>query len=132
MRLGQSHRVSPCFDTYHFTFAAPQSHPPGQMFKTRPEAKNTLRTNTGTLLSVAVFYLSEVAAAAYFLFGQMQALNPIQPRFTKLFNRQLLQPLNLRAFSSSPDDYTNQSRGGLPRFFSEELPASKASHLSFV
>ncbi|KAG5222155.1 ribosomal RNA small methyltransferase [Salix suchowensis] len=55
----------------------------------------------------------------------MQALNPIQPRFTKLFNRQLLKPLNVRAFSSSSDDYTNQSRGGLPRFFSEELPASK-------
>ncbi|KAJ6754868.1 RIBOSOMAL RNA SMALL SUBUNIT METHYLTRANSFERASE E [Salix purpurea] len=97
----------------------------GKCLKQNQRQKNTLRTNTGTLLSVAVFYLSEVAAAAYFLFGQMQALNPIQPRFTKLFNRQLLKPLNLRAFSSSPDDYTNQSRGGLPRFFSEELPASK-------
>ncbi|KAL3576213.1 hypothetical protein D5086_021496 [Populus alba] len=61
----------------------------------------------------------------------MQALNPLQPGFTKLFNRQLLKPLNLRAFSSSADDYSNQSRGGLPRFFSEELPASKAPYLSF-
>ncbi|KAL9367537.1 hypothetical protein Peur_038736 [Populus x canadensis] len=112
------------FFAYHSTLAAPQSHPPGRMFKNKTRGKNTLRTNPETLSSVAVFYLSKLAAA-YFLLGQMQALNPIQPGFTKLFNRQLLKPLNLRAFSSSSDDYSNQSRGGLPRFFSEELPASK-------
>ncbi|KAI9402588.1 hypothetical protein POPTR_001G290100v4 [Populus trichocarpa] len=106
-----------------------QLQPPSRILlaeclKTKTRGKNTLRTNPETLLSVAVFYLSKLAAA-YFLFGQMQALNPLQPGFTKLFNRQLLKPLNLRAFSSSSDDYSNQSRGGLPRFFSEELPASK-------
>jgi hypothetical protein len=113
-----------------------QLQPPSRILlaeclKTKTRGKNTLRTNPETLLSVAVFYLSKLAAA-YFLFGQMQALNPLQPGFTKLFNRQLLKPLNLRAFSSSSDDYSNQSRGGLPRFFCEELPASKAPYLSFV
>ncbi|KAL3538777.1 hypothetical protein ACH5RR_002143 [Cinchona calisaya] len=36
-------------------------------------------------------------------------------------------PLRLRAFSSSSSDrdYSNQSRGGLPRFYSDTLPSSK-------
>ncbi|KAE8728501.1 Detected protein of confused Function [Hibiscus syriacus] len=39
---------------------------------------------------------------------------------------QLIKPLNLRAFSSIPScEYSNQSRGALPRFFSETLPSSK-------
>ncbi|KAL0422512.1 UNVERIFIED_CONTAM: Ribosomal RNA small subunit methyltransferase E [Sesamum latifolium] len=47
------------------------------------------------------------------------------PRLFSLLNRSSLH-LNLRAFSSSSSDCTNQSRGGLPRFFSETLPPSKA------
>ncbi|KAK4438000.1 Ribosomal RNA small subunit methyltransferase E [Sesamum alatum] len=47
------------------------------------------------------------------------------PRLFSLLNRSSLH-LNLRAFSSSSSsDYSNQSRGGLPRFFSETLPPSK-------
>ncbi|KAL0365286.1 UNVERIFIED_CONTAM: Ribosomal RNA small subunit methyltransferase E [Sesamum angustifolium] len=46
-------------------------------------------------------------------------------RLFSLLNRSSLH-LNLRAFSSSSSDCTNQSRGGLPRFFSETLPPSKA------
>ncbi|KAG8368509.1 hypothetical protein BUALT_Bualt15G0053000 [Buddleja alternifolia] len=46
-----------------------------------------------------------------------------QPRLLSLSNSSSLR-LNLRAFSSS-SDYSNQSRGGLPRFFSETLPPSK-------
>ncbi|KAJ4824331.1 hypothetical protein Tsubulata_004292 [Turnera subulata] len=58
---------------------------------------------------------------------QMKALVTIRHRFPGLFTRSsLLKPSNLRAFSSSPLDYSNQSRGGLPRFFSETLPSSKA------
>ncbi|KDP44543.1 hypothetical protein JCGZ_16376 [Jatropha curcas] len=55
---------------------------------------------------------------------QMQALMPMRPRFAELLSRQWLKPLSFRAFSSS-SDYSNQSRGGLPRFFSEVLPSSK-------
>eukprot|EP00257_Ricinus_communis_P017998 XP_015576575.1 uncharacterized protein LOC8268930 isoform X2 [Ricinus communis] len=56
---------------------------------------------------------------------QMQALMiPIRPRFTELLTRQWLKPLSLRAYSSS-SEYSNQSRGGLPRFFCEILPSSK-------
>ncbi|XP_065872817.1 uncharacterized protein [Euphorbia lathyris] len=55
---------------------------------------------------------------------QMQGLIPIRPRFPQLFTRQWVKSFNLRAFSSS-SDYSDQSRGGLPRFFSEVLPSSK-------
>ncbi|WCJ18031.1 methyltransferase [Euphorbia peplus] len=58
----------------------------------------------------------------------MQALVPIRPGFLpQLFTRQQwVKSLSLRAFSSSKSsDYSDQSRGGLPRFFSELLPASK-------
>ncbi|KAG8650550.1 ribosomal RNA small subunit methyltransferase E isoform X1 [Manihot esculenta] len=54
----------------------------------------------------------------------MQVLLPMRPRFAELLTRQWLKPLSLRAFSSS-SDYSNQSRGGLPRFFSEVIPSSK-------
>ncbi|KAI7992091.1 Ribosomal RNA small subunit methyltransferase E [Camellia lanceoleosa] len=51
-------------------------------------------------------------------------------RFTDLvLNRPWLKASSLRLFSSSSSsslDYSNQSRGGLPRFFSEVLPPSKA------
>ncbi|GAY48771.1 hypothetical protein CUMW_114290 [Citrus unshiu] len=43
----------------------------------------------------------------------------VRPRFVQLLNRPSLKPLSLRAFSSSSSDYANQSRGGLPRFFSQ-------------
>ncbi|XP_011088047.1 uncharacterized protein LOC105169358 [Sesamum indicum] len=46
------------------------------------------------------------------------------PRLFSLLNRSSLH-LNFRAFSLSSSDCTNQSRGGLPRFFSETLPPSK-------
>lgn len=46
------------------------------------------------------------------------------PRLVNLFNRSCLITNSLRAFSSSA--YSNQSRGGLPRFYSDKLPPSKA------
>lgn len=53
------------------------------------------------------------------------------PRLITLLNGSSLH-LNLRAFSSSSaSGYGNQSRGGLPRFFSETLPPSKA-HSSLI
>uniref|UniRef100_A0A2P2P3V4 16S rRNA (uracil(1498)-N(3))-methyltransferase n=1 Tax=Rhizophora mucronata TaxID=61149 RepID=A0A2P2P3V4_RHIMU len=58
----------------------------------------------------------------------MQGLVTIRLRFADLLTRQWLKPSSLRAIaSSSPSasDYTDQSRGGLPRFFSEQLPTSK-------
>ncbi|XP_058007357.1 uncharacterized protein LOC110647208 [Hevea brasiliensis] len=55
---------------------------------------------------------------------QMQVLLPMRPCFAELLSRQWLKPSGLRAFSSS-SDYSKQSRGGLPRFFSEVLPSSK-------
>ncbi|KAB1207380.1 Ribosomal RNA small subunit methyltransferase E [Morella rubra] len=61
---------------------------------------------------------------------QMQTLVPTRPRFAEFLDRSLLRTLNLRALSSSSSDYANQSRGGLPRFFSEVLPPSKATFLS--
>ncbi|KAL7002918.1 16S rRNA (uracil(1498)-N(3))-methyltransferase [Sarracenia purpurea var. burkii] len=58
----------------------------------------------------------------------MTALVP-RLRFSDLWNRPWLNPSTRRAFSSSSSssssDYSNQSRGGLPRFFSEVLPSSK-------
>ncbi|KAL6494633.1 hypothetical protein OROGR_031433 [Orobanche gracilis] len=54
----------------------------------------------------------------------MQTLG-YNPRLIGILNRSSL-PLNLRAFSSSSSSgYSNQSRGGLPRFFSETLPTFK-------
>ncbi|KAL8060753.1 hypothetical protein ABFX02_02G045800 [Erythranthe guttata] len=57
----------------------------------------------------------------------MQTLG-CSPRLISLLNVSPLH-LNLRAFSSSSSssssDYANQSRGGLPRFFSETLPPCK-------
>lgn len=59
----------------------------------------------------------------------MQTLAPIRPRFARFLNLSpswcLRKTLGPRAFSSSSSDYSNQSRGGLPRFFSERLPISK-------
>lgn len=50
----------------------------------------------------------------------------VRPRFVQLVNRPSPKIFSLRAFSSSSSDYGNQSRGGLPRFFSEVFPSSKA------
>ncbi|ONH92006.1 hypothetical protein PRUPE_8G149200 [Prunus persica] len=61
----------------------------------------------------------------------MQTLTPIRPRFARLWSLNpsslSIRTLSPRAFSSSSSssDYSNQSRGGLPRFFSELLPTSK-------
>ncbi|XP_052175289.1 uncharacterized protein LOC127790051 isoform X2 [Diospyros lotus] len=50
-----------------------------------------------------------------------------RPRFPHILSRPWLKSSTLRAFSSlsTPPNYSNQSRGGLPRFFSEALPLSK-------
>lgn len=54
----------------------------------------------------------------------MQTLG-CNPRLISLLNRSTLH-FNLRTFSSSSSSaYSTQSRGGLPRFFSETLPTSK-------
>ncbi|TYH94127.1 hypothetical protein ES332_A12G019700v1 [Gossypium tomentosum] len=57
----------------------------------------------------------------------MQSLGPLRPRSTVLVKRPwLTKPFNWRALSSiPPPDYSIQSRGGLPRFFSETLPSFK-------
>ncbi|XP_057442880.1 uncharacterized protein LOC130734459 isoform X2 [Lotus japonicus] len=53
----------------------------------------------------------------------LQTLVPVTFRFV---NRSWLPSLCVRAFSSS-SEYGDQSRGGLPRFFSETLPPSKGN-----
>ncbi|CAH1445004.1 unnamed protein product [Lactuca virosa] len=53
----------------------------------------------------------------------MQALS-WSPRFAVVVNRSCRKTSSFRAFSS---DSSNQSRGGLPRFFSDVLPPSKGS-----
>lgn len=60
---------------------------------------------------------------------QMPTLAALRPRFAAPLNRSLLRTLCLRALSSSSSDYASQSLGGLPRFFSEVLPPSKAHTL---
>ncbi|KAL5788030.1 hypothetical protein ACOSP7_004979 [Xanthoceras sorbifolium] len=58
----------------------------------------------------------------------MQSLPAIRPRFVHLLNRpweKTASFTSVRAFSSSSSDEANQSRGGLPRFFSQVLPSSK-------
>ncbi|XP_031249105.1 uncharacterized protein LOC116106790 isoform X2 [Pistacia vera] len=51
----------------------------------------------------------------------MPSFAAVRPRFIQLVNR---PSFKIRAFSSS-SDYANQSRGALPRFFSQVLPSSK-------
>ncbi|XP_034681821.1 ribosomal RNA small subunit methyltransferase E isoform X1 [Vitis riparia] len=46
-------------------------------------------------------------------------------RFAELLQRSWRRSTALRSFSSSSSFYSDQSRGGLPRFFSEVLPPSK-------
>lgn len=62
--------------------------------------------------------------------SQTLGLGGVIPRFV---NRSWLRNLTVRAmaFSSSSSDYGDQSRGGLPRFYSETLPPSKALSSSF-
>ncbi|KAL8172271.1 hypothetical protein V2J09_024075 [Rumex salicifolius] len=50
---------------------------------------------------------------------QLQPLVRKTPNFPRLYSW-----LSIRASSSSSSDYSNQSRGGLPRFFSQSLPSS--------
>ncbi|KOM36198.1 hypothetical protein LR48_Vigan02g234800 [Vigna angularis] len=55
----------------------------------------------------------------------LQTLGGVTPRFV---NRSWLRNLTVRAMTfSSSSDYGDQSRGGLPRFYSEILPPSKGS-----
>ncbi|XP_030485756.1 uncharacterized protein LOC115702434 [Cannabis sativa] len=59
---------------------------------------------------------------------RMQMLAPIRPRFGGLLNPSWFNTFRgLRALSSSSSASANQSRGGLPRFFSENLPTTKGS-----
>uniref|UniRef100_M1CF03 Uncharacterized protein n=1 Tax=Solanum tuberosum TaxID=4113 RepID=M1CF03_SOLTU len=51
------------------------------------------------------------------------------PRLVNLFSRSRQTTNSLRAFSSSSS--SNQSRGGLPRFYSDKLPLSKAMSIFF-
>lgn len=56
----------------------------------------------------------------------MQRLRPWRPPVQEILRRPWNHnPSNLRAMSSAGSDYPNQSRGRLPRFFSESLPSSK-------
>ncbi|KAI9182259.1 hypothetical protein LWI28_023642 [Acer negundo] len=60
----------------------------------------------------------------------MQSSSAIRPRFVHLLNcpwQKTVSFRSVRAFSSSPSDEANQSRGGLPRFFSQVLPSSKGA-----
>ncbi|KAK1560675.1 hypothetical protein Q3G72_029526 [Acer saccharum] len=60
----------------------------------------------------------------------MQSSSAIRPRFVHLLNRPWQKTVSfrsVRAFSSSSSDEANQSRGGLPRFFSQVLPSSKGA-----
>jgi len=58
----------------------------------------------------------------------LQTLRGITPRFV---NRSWLRNLTVRAMTfSCSSDYGDQSRGGLPHFYSEILPPSKASFSS--
>ena len=59
-----------------------------------------------------------------------QMLAPIRPRFGGILNRSWVKTSSLRAFSSSSSASANQSRGGLPRFFSKVLPTTKVPTLS--
>ncbi|XP_028767217.1 uncharacterized protein LOC114724928 [Neltuma alba] len=56
---------------------------------------------------------------------QMQTLPHARLRSAEVLNGSWLRTLSVRAFSSS--DYGDQSRGGLPRFYSEVLPPSKGN-----
>ncbi|KAJ8764743.1 hypothetical protein K2173_009135 [Erythroxylum novogranatense] len=54
----------------------------------------------------------------------MGGLVQVRPLIFDAISRQRLKPFSFRALSSTTD-YTNQSRGGLSRFFSQQLPSSK-------
>ncbi|KAI4295791.1 hypothetical protein L6164_035799 [Bauhinia variegata] len=55
----------------------------------------------------------------------MQTLTVVRPGFAEIVNSSWLRSLSVRAFASS--DHLDQSRGGLPRFYSEVLPPSKGN-----
>ncbi|GLU09026.1 hypothetical protein SLE2022_259060 [Rubroshorea leprosula] len=56
----------------------------------------------------------------------MQSLRPWRPCLWEVLNRPWnVKHPNLRVISSAASDYPNQSRGCLPRFFSETIPSSK-------
>lgn len=50
-------------------------------------------------------------------------------RFAEHLNRSWRNTLSCRPFSAS--SYSNQSRGGLPRFYSDVLPANKCRVVLF-
>ncbi|KAG4984376.1 hypothetical protein JHK87_029125 [Glycine soja] len=61
--------------------------------------------------------------------SQTLGLGGVIPRFV---NRSWLRNLTVRAMAlSSSSDHGDQTRGGLPRFYSETLPPSKALSSSF-
>ncbi|CAN1302643.1 hypothetical protein LINPERPRIM_LOCUS25555 [Linum perenne] len=56
----------------------------------------------------------------------MTSIAMLRPCFTTTTSTRICAlRFKIRAFSSSAPDCSNQSRGGLPRFFSEQLPSSK-------
>lgn len=55
----------------------------------------------------------------------MPTLAAIRPQLTQFLNRSCFRTFKVRALSSSSLDSSNQSRGGLPRFFSLVLPSYK-------
>ncbi|CAN0880180.1 Ribosomal RNA small subunit methyltransferase E, partial [Linum grandiflorum] len=56
--------------------------------------------------------------------NKMSSIAILRPCFATATRLSALR-LKIRAFSSPSSDCSNQSRGGLPRFFSEQLPSSK-------
>ncbi|XP_023553834.1 uncharacterized protein LOC111811289 isoform X3 [Cucurbita pepo subsp. pepo] len=79
---------------------------------------------------VQCWKLESVTPAAILMFHscsslQMRTIGAIRPQLTELFNRSCFRSFRVRALSSSSLASSNQSRGGLPRFFSQVLPSYK-------
>lgn len=58
--------------------------------------------------------------------SQMRTIGAFRPQLTQLLIPSSLRSFKVRALSSSSLPSSNQSRGGLPRFFSQVLPSHKA------
>lgn len=56
----------------------------------------------------------------------MRTIGAFRPQLTQLLNPSCFRSFKVRALSSSSLPSSNQSRGGLPRFFSQVLPSYKA------
>ncbi|KGN43899.2 uncharacterized protein LOC101213733 isoform X1 [Cucumis sativus] len=57
--------------------------------------------------------------------SQMRTIGAFRPQLTQLLNPSCFRSFKVRALSSSSLPSSNQSRGGLPRFFSQVLPSYK-------